>query len=181
MRPCSMPSPRRCSKRRPSTVPRSRRSSTASRPRREAEMGFSIRVHRYDTVSVTVSGLSPGEAVLLREACSSPRVPPGPGFGFPGPGGLFITGTPEQIRQSCAFLRSDDRLPAHLPAQIESRLDNYLRSHYPLALRGQVLDLGSRTHIMGVLNITSDSFSDCGQFSGHDAAVDHARAMAAQG
>ncbi|NTW59301.1 MAG: dihydropteroate synthase [Nitrospirae bacterium] len=34
---------------------------------------------------------------------------------------------------------------------------------------------------MGVLNVTPDSFSDGGQFAGHDAAVDHARSMASQG
>jgi len=144
-------------------------------------MDFAIRIHRYDTLTVTVSDLSSGEAALLREACASPRVPSGPGFGFPRPAALFITGTPAQIRQFCAFLRSDDRLPTYLPAQIEARLDNYRRTNYQLALKGQVLDLGARTHVMGVLNITPDSFSDGGQFAGHDAAVDHARSMASQG
>jgi dihydropteroate synthase len=144
-------------------------------------MDFAIRIHRYDTLTVTVSDLSPGEAALLREACASSEVPSGPGFGFPRPAALFITGTSAQIRQFCAFLRSDDRLPMYLPAQIESRLDNYRRSQYPLALKGQVLNLGARTHVMGVLNITPDSFSDGGQFAVHGAAMDHARAMAAQG
>jgi dihydropteroate synthase len=144
-------------------------------------MDFAIRIHRYDTHTVTVSDLSPAEAALLREACSSAQVPSGPGFGFPLPAALFITGTPAQIRQFCAFLRSDDRLPMYLPAQIESRLDNYLRSHYRLAVKGSILDLGARTHVMGVLNVTPDSFSDGGLFSGHDAAVDHARSMASQG
>ena len=144
-------------------------------------MDFTIRIHRHDSLTVTVSGLSPGEAALVREACASPRVPAGPGFGFPRQAALFITGTPAQIRQFCAFLRSDDRLPSYLPAQIESRLDNYARSRYPLALKGQVFDLGIRTHIMGVLNITPDSFSDGGQFPGHGDAIAHARAMAAQG
>lgn len=34
----------------------------------------------------------------------------------------------------------------------------------PLRLGGAVLDLSSRTHIMGVLNVTPDSFSDGGRF-----------------
>jgi dihydropteroate synthase len=144
-------------------------------------MDFAIRIHRYDALTVTVSDLSSGEAALLRDACASAQVPSGPGFGFPRPAALFVTGTPAQIRQFCAFLRSDDRLPTYLPAQIESRLDYYLRSHYQLALRGSVLDLGARTRIMGVLNVTPDSFSDGGLFAGHDAAVDHARSMASQG
>ncbi len=144
-------------------------------------MDFAIRIHRYDTLTVTVSDLSSGESALLREACSSPQVPSGPGFGFPMPTALFITGSPAQIRKFCVFLRSDDRLTKHLPAQIESRLDNYLRSHYPLTLRNSFLDLGARTHVMGVLNVTPDSFSDGGLFAGHGAAMGHARSMASQG
>jgi dihydropteroate synthase len=144
-------------------------------------MDFAIRIHRDDTLTVTVSDLSSGGAALLREVCSSSQVPSGPGFGFPRPTVLFITGSPEQIRQFCVFLRSDDRLPTHLPVQIESRLDNYLRSNYRLALRNSVLDLGTRTHVMGVLNVTPDSFSDGGLFAGQDAAVSHARSMASQG
>ncbi|MPR13041.1 dihydropteroate synthase [Microvirga tunisiensis] len=38
-------------------------------------------------------------------------------------------------------------------------------------------DLGTRTLIMGVLNVTPDSFSDGGLFSDHTAAVNHARMM----
>jgi dihydropteroate synthase len=37
--------------------------------------------------------------------------------------------------------------------------------------------LGSRTLIMGVLNVTPDSFSDGGLFSDHEAALRHAREM----
>lgn len=40
----------------------------------------------------------------------------------------------------------------------------------------RVLDL-SRTHVMGILNVTPDSFSDGGRFKGLDRALAHARAM----
>ena len=45
----------------------------------------------------------------------------------------------------------------------------------------RTFDLSQRGLIMGVLNVTSDSFSDGGQFLAADAAVEHARAMAGQG
>jgi dihydropteroate synthase len=38
---------------------------------------------------------------------------------------------------------------------------------------------GARTHVMGVLNVTPDSFSDGGRFLDPAAAVARARAMAA--
>jgi len=50
------------------------------------------------------------------------------------------------------------------------------------ALRGGVtLELGTRTLIMGILNATPDSFSDGGRYNHVDAAVAHAREMAAEG
>jgi dihydropteroate synthase len=42
-------------------------------------------------------------------------------------------------------------------------------------------DLGRRTLVMGVLNVTPDSFSDGGMYADVDAAVEHARAMVAEG
>lgn len=43
------------------------------------------------------------------------------------------------------------------------------------------LELGKRTHIMGILNVTPDSFSDGGKFSEVEAAVIHAKKMIAEG
>ena len=53
---------------------------------------------------------------------------------------------------------------------------------YPTRLPcgNRVLDL-SRTHVMGILNITPDSFSDGGRFTQRDAALRHAEAMVAAG
>lgn len=46
---------------------------------------------------------------------------------------------------------------------------------------GHNLDLTERAQIMGILNVTPDSFSDGGKFSGHDSALAHARRMIAEG
>ena len=45
---------------------------------------------------------------------------------------------------------------------------------------GRGLDL-TRPQVMGILNVTPDSFSDGGAFVGVDAAIDHARRMEAEG
>ena len=47
--------------------------------------------------------------------------------------------------------------------------------------RGRTLPIGPRTLIMGVLNVTPDSFSDGAQFFSVDAALEHARQMIAEG
>lgn len=41
-------------------------------------------------------------------------------------------------------------------------------------LRSRTLELGQRTLVMGIVNVTPDSFSDGGRFFTHDAAVAHA-------
>lgn len=51
---------------------------------------------------------------------------------------------------------------------------------YFLDCAGKRLDL-TQPQVMGVLNVTPDSFSDGGRFAGPEAAADHARRMAAEG
>lgn len=51
--------------------------------------------------------------------------------------------------------------------------------HWSVATR--VLELGKRTLLMGVLNVTPDSFSDGGQFLDHDKAIDQAERLLADG
>jgi len=46
---------------------------------------------------------------------------------------------------------------------------------------GRILPIGERTLVMGVLNVTPDSFSDGGHFNSVDAALAHAEQMIAEG
>jgi len=55
------------------------------------------------------------------------------------------------------------------------------RKKYKLKLRSGTLELGERTLIMGVLNVTPDSFSDGGEFFSARAAVKQALALQAAG
>ena len=50
-----------------------------------------------------------------------------------------------------------------------------------MTYRDCTLELGGRTLIMGILNVTPDSFSDGGLYQDLDAAVSHAREMVEQG
>jgi dihydropteroate synthase len=52
-----------------------------------------------------------------------------------------------------------------------------MRPAYHWRLRSRTLTLGPRTLLMGILNVTPDSFSDGGRFLSTEAAIDHARHM----
>jgi len=52
-----------------------------------------------------------------------------------------------------------------------------LRKKFRLKLRSQTLVLGERTLIMGVLNVTPDSFSDGGKYDQPEIAIEHALAL----
>lgn len=53
--------------------------------------------------------------------------------------------------------------------------------HFTLHWKNHTLELGHRTAVMGIVNVTPDSFSDGGQFLATRAAVAHGEQMAADG
>ena len=50
-----------------------------------------------------------------------------------------------------------------------------------MIIGGKKFDTANQTYIMGILNVTPDSFSDGGKFNGMDAAMAHARQMIEEG
>lgn len=57
----------------------------------------------------------------------------------------------------------------------------YRRAHFDWKLRTRSLSLGPATHVMGILNVTPDSFSDGGRLQSLNEAIDAALAMFADG
>ncbi len=152
-----------------------------------------LRISGHGALAITLRRLSPEQAHVLFElvqSCGSgadmKSVPPSfsgqyqniPADASPG---LVLTGTGNQLKQLVRLISSNGRISANLSKKIDSLLDNYLRTDYKIECRGRILDLGSRTHLMGVLNVTPDSFSDAGLYSDPERALAHAREMAAAG
>jgi dihydropteroate synthase len=142
---------------------------------------------------MTLNGLTSGQAKVLREIVQSSDS--GAGI-IPTPlsfseenkksadtssSGLLLTGTPDQLKRAVRSLTTHNVLPENISKKIDSLLDNYLRSDYKIDCRGKVLDLANRTHVMGILNVTPDSFSDGGLFADAERALAHAREMAGAG
>ncbi len=67
------------------------------------------------------------------------------------------------------------------PAESRSIEGRASRRRYRIPLRGAEVELGGRTLVMGVLNVTPDSFSDGGRFADAEAAVAAGLALFADG
>jgi dihydropteroate synthase len=152
-----------------------------------------LRISGRGAHAITLNGLTSGQTAALdsivRSSDSGAGSDPAPIFfssqhdktAGKGPAAMVLTGNPVELRKLCSLLASDHRTPPALSQKIDSLLDNYLRSDYKIDCRGKVLDLGSRTHVMGILNVTPDSFSDGGRYADAEQALTHARDMAAAG
>lgn len=94
----------------------------------------------------------------------------------------LLMGTVKQFNKVISKLRAQpfglNKL-AELLCQALNNLDKCVEPG--LNCRGYKLPLGERTLVMGILNITPDSFSDGGRFFDLDAAVKHAQLMVEQG
>lgn len=74
-----------------------------------------------------------------------------------------------------------DAAVSHARGKGRTRLNpSFYERHYTLH-DGLRLSLGQRTLLMGILNVTPDSFSDGGRYAAVDTAVQRAREMAAEG
>jgi len=64
---------------------------------------------------------------------------------------------------------------------IKETLKNISKTHYSIRCRKRTLMLGKRTLLMGVLNVTPDSFSDGGLFFDKEKAISHGLRMVEEG
>ncbi len=94
---------------------------------------------------------------------------------------MLIFGTQKQLQELIEKLKIHQFGLPELAKEIEKALQNYDAIPKPIKFGNKVLNIGERTFIMGVLNVTPDSFSDGGKFTDVDEAVAHAVQMVKDG
>ncbi len=142
-----------------------------------------LRILDHGTTAVAIHGITKGQASRIHDILGSlpsapvlhPSTPK-----HPAPNEVVLAGTPDQLRRFQKAMAQNGRIE-DLSKKMKTLLDNYLRTDYKINCKGTILDLGARTHIMGILNVTPDSFSDGGRYADADRAAGRAREMAAQG
>lgn len=93
----------------------------------------------------------------------------------------LLMGTKAQYQRLIEKLQMQPLRLAEIGRQIQLVLENYERSRTIIKWKGYKMEFGKRTYIMGILNVTPDSFSDGGKFLDVKDAVDHALRMEEEG
>ena len=93
---------------------------------------------------------------------------------------LILLGTVPQYEKFVSKMKIQPFTCKDIAAEIEEVLENYDKRGFVLKFPKKEIAL-DRTLVMGVLNVTPDSFSDGGEFFDADAAIDHGVEMAKQG
>jgi dihydropteroate synthase len=151
-----------------------------------------IQISGSGALTLTLGGLTPVQAAALRSHIQASTLGAGlrpalvvsagtKGDAAGSSGTAVLSGTSDQLKQTIGLIASPCGMSAGFSEKIHLLLDNYLRSDYKIDCRGKILDLRSRTHVMGILNVTPDSFSDGGRYDAQDRALARAREMAAAG
>jgi dihydropteroate synthase len=95
---------------------------------------------------------------------------------------IILAGSEAEVSLFARKLSSDQAGLAPVGKLISDRLTAINKSrHKKLAVGNRVFELGKRTYLMGILNVTPDSFSDGGQFNHLEEAIEHAMQMAEEG
>lgn len=93
----------------------------------------------------------------------------------------ILSGTKKQYKELIKKLKAQPFGLVHLAAELERIIANRDKKNCRLTLGNYSFFLGQRTLIMGILNVTPDSFSDGGKFNELDAAIRRAIKMVEDG
>ncbi len=101
---------------------------------------------------------------------------------------ILLMGTLKQYKQLIKKLKIQPFGLKAISADIEEALNRYNNHHWMNSSKENILKLGEKTFklgdktlVMGILNVTPDSFSDGGKFDNLDNALEQARRMVQQG
>ncbi|RLE10358.1 dihydropteroate synthase [Candidatus Aerophobetes bacterium] len=94
---------------------------------------------------------------------------------------VLLMGTEAHYRKVIPRLRRQPFGLAIVSSQIKQTLDNFKKDNFTIPLGGKILNLAKKTAIMGILNVTPDSFYDGGRYTCQDEALRRVEQMIEEG
>ena len=95
--------------------------------------------------------------------------------------GVILIGSRGQFDALLARLAGAAGDLAAVGTEVRAALDGYARRRFEIRMGARRLAVGPGPAIMGVVNVTPDSFSDGGRYFDRQAAIDHARRLIDEG
>ena len=138
---------------------------------------------RTQTLAVVLEDLRDAEFILLEHAARAASATAlSLGGGGKARGSALLVGSFQQYLQLTTDLKAEHGSLGEVASAIRGAIYHYRERSFTLPLpNGEELRLGRRALVMGILNVTPDSFSDGGRHLDPDRAVERARQMVAEG
>jgi dihydropteroate synthase len=94
---------------------------------------------------------------------------------------MILMGTLLQLQQLAVRVSAQPSAPGGLSERILEIINNLFTDSFPLRTSRRKIILGERTLLMGIINVTPDSFSDGGRFDSAEKAVEEGIRMVEEG
>lgn len=150
------------------------------------ESGFdpsylSVALSKYEFKLIKIKALKAAAANILKQTALSKGADAGVATGVVNCSrpytDVVLAGTKKQLKDIINALKEQPFGLKALAGELENLLFPENSFKLPLKIRNNVFEWGKKTHIMGVLNLTPDSFSDGGTFISPDDALKHVQTM----
>jgi dihydropteroate synthase len=135
--------------------------------------------------AVRLDGLSTATANILKQTCigvgADCAVSAKAASGRVRRSDAVLFATPRQLERLVPVLERQPECVARLAPELHGLWSRFSANPPTMRIGGRRFDWGSRTYVMGILNVTPDSFSDGGRFLAPEAALEQAEQLAREG
>ena len=134
---------------------------------------------------IEIKGLTPLEATFLKQGILSKggecALPMETFKGEATEVTALLMGTHYQLAEVCKKLRRQPFALKKIPQELDRALKGFSGSGHLLLKNGKKMQMGKKTRIMGIVNVTPDSFSDGGKFYDTKLAIEQGLLQVHQG
>jgi dihydropteroate synthase len=94
---------------------------------------------------------------------------------------VLLVGNLKQYKQLAIKIKAQPFSLKYLGKEVLELIENFNKDNFLLNSKNRTIELENKTYIMGILNVTPDSFSDGGDFTNKDNALRRTEEMLEQG
>lgn len=148
------------------------------------EKAIEVMLPKLFGINIKLKDLAPQDAIILKQemlniggdvAIAEETLPP-----YSKKTDVLIMGNKKQIIKLASKIKRQYNRLANIGENIEKILEN-IEKEQEIKIGNKIFKFGKRTYIMGILNVTPDSFYDGGKYDKLEKAIERARQMEKEG